>query len=78
MTAGMSRSNIYTAEELQSFAGKLVNAPVYISMLLCRMLLVGNQAGVGWACALWGGNLQSEVADKSVRLDPACRCWRGL
>ncbi len=31
MTAGMSRNlNIYTAEELQVFSGKLVNAPVYI------------------------------------------------
>jgi hypothetical protein len=31
MTAGMSRNlNIYTAEELQAFTGKLVNAPVYI------------------------------------------------
>ena len=31
MTAGMSRNfNIYTPEELQAFAGKLVDAPVYI------------------------------------------------
>ena len=31
MTAGMSKNfNIYTPEELQSFAGKLVDAPVYI------------------------------------------------
>jgi hypothetical protein len=31
MTAGMSRNfNIYTAEELQAFASKLVSAPVYI------------------------------------------------
>jgi hypothetical protein len=31
MTAGMSRNlNIYTAEELQAFTGKLANAPVYI------------------------------------------------
>ena len=31
MTAGMSRNfNIYTPEELQAFAGKLVEAPVYI------------------------------------------------
>jgi hypothetical protein len=31
MTTGMSRNfNIYTSEELQTFAAKLVNAPVYI------------------------------------------------
>ena len=31
MTTGMSRNfNIYTPEELQSFAGKLVDAPVYL------------------------------------------------
>ena len=31
MTSGMSRNfNIYTPEELQSFAGKLVDAPVYL------------------------------------------------
>ena len=31
MTAGMSRNfNIYTSEELQSFANKLVSAPVYV------------------------------------------------
>jgi hypothetical protein len=31
MTTGMSRNfNIYTAQELQSFAGKLVDAPVFI------------------------------------------------
>jgi hypothetical protein len=31
MTTGMSRNfNIYTPEELQSFAGKLVDVPVYL------------------------------------------------
>jgi hypothetical protein len=31
MTTGMSRNlNIYTSEELQTFTGKLINAPVYI------------------------------------------------
>ncbi len=34
MSSGMSRNhNIYTAEELQAFACKLANAPVYIEHL---------------------------------------------
>ena len=37
MTAGMSRNfNIYTPEELQAFAQKLVSAPVYVARARAR------------------------------------------
>ena len=54
MTAGMSRNfNIYTAEELQSFAGKLVNAPVYIEHVAVPNA-VGKVTRAEWdGRALW-------------------------
>jgi len=67
MTAGMSRNfNIYTAEELQSFAGKLVNAPVYIELVAVPNA-VGKVTRAEWdGRALWyeAEIYESEVADK--------------
>jgi len=48
MTAGMSRNfNIYTPEELQAFAGKLVDAPVYIEHVTTANS-VGKVAKTEW------------------------------
>jgi len=48
MTAGMSRNfNIYTPEELQIFAGKLVDAPVYIEHVTTANS-VGKVAKTEW------------------------------
>jgi hypothetical protein len=48
MTAGMSRNfNIYTPEELQTFAGKLVDAPVYIEHVTTTNS-VGKVAKTEW------------------------------
>ncbi|MBN1244789.1 hypothetical protein JXA31_04270 [Candidatus Bathyarchaeota archaeon] len=48
MTAGMSRNfNIYTPEELQTFAGKLVDAPVYIEHVTTANS-VGKVAKTDW------------------------------
>jgi hypothetical protein len=48
MTAGMSRNfNIYTPEELQTFAGKLVDAPVYIEHVTTANS-VGKVAKTEW------------------------------
>ena len=48
MTAGMSRNfNIYTPEELQAFAGKLVEAPVYIEHVT-TVNSVGKVAKTEW------------------------------
>jgi hypothetical protein len=48
MTAGMSRNfNIYTPEELQTFAGKLVDAPVYVEHVTTANS-VGKVAKTEW------------------------------
>jgi len=48
MTAGMSRNfNIYTPEELQTFAGKLADAPVYIEHVTTANS-VGKVAKTEW------------------------------
>jgi hypothetical protein len=48
MTAGMSRNfNIYTPDELQAFAGKLVEAPVYIEHVTTANS-VGKVAKTAW------------------------------
>ena len=48
MTAGMSRNfNIYTPEELQAFASKLVDAPVYIEHVTTANS-VGKVAKTEW------------------------------
>lgn len=48
MTAGMSRNfNIYTAEELQAFARKLVSAPVYVEHVAVPNA-VGKITGTEW------------------------------
>ena len=48
MTGGMSRNfNIYTPEELQAFASKLVNAPVYIEHVSVDAA-VGKVTNAGW------------------------------
>jgi len=48
MTAGMSRNfNIYTPDELQTFAGKLVDAPVYIEHVTTANS-VGKVAKTEW------------------------------
>jgi len=67
MTAGMSRNfNIYTSEELQSFASKLVSAPVYIEHVAVPNAC-GKVTKTGWD----GENLwyeaeifEGDVADK--------------
>jgi len=48
MTAGMSRNfNIYTPEELEAFAGKLVDAPVYVEHVTTANS-VGKVAKTEW------------------------------
>jgi hypothetical protein len=67
MTAGMSRNfNIYTPEELQSFANKLVSAPVYV-----EHVAVPNACGKVTKTEWDGENLwyeaeifEGDVADK--------------
>jgi len=67
MTAGMSRNfNIYTSEELQAFASKLVGAPVYIEHVSVDSA-VGKVTNAGWdGRALWyeAEIYESETADK--------------
>jgi len=67
MTAGMSRNfNIYTPEELQSFASKLLGAPVYIEHVSVESA-VGKVTNSGWdGHALWyeAEIFESEVAEK--------------
>ncbi len=48
MTAGMSRNFIYTPDELQAFAGKLADAPVYIEHVTTANS-VGKVAETKWA-----------------------------
>jgi hypothetical protein len=64
MTAGMSRNfNIYTPEELQNFAQKLVSAPVYI-----EHVAVPNAVGKVTKTEWDGANLwyEAEIYDDEV------------
>ena len=67
MTSGMSRNfNIYTPEELQAFASKLVGAPVYIEHVSVDSA-VGKVTKTEWdGHALWyeADIFESDVADK--------------
>ncbi|MCW4045246.1 MAG: hypothetical protein NWE94_06995 [Candidatus Bathyarchaeota archaeon] len=67
ITTGMSRNfNIYTSEELKSFASKLVNSPVYIEHVSVENA-VGKVTKTDWdGHALWyeAEIYESEVADK--------------
>jgi hypothetical protein len=67
MTAGISRNfNIYTPEELEAFAAKLVNAPVYVEHVSVDRA-VGKVTKTEWdGHALWyeAEIYESEVADK--------------
>jgi hypothetical protein len=67
MTAGMSRNfNIYTPEELQAFASKLVNSPVYIEHVSVDSA-VGKVTKTDWdGHALWyeAEIYESDIADK--------------
>jgi hypothetical protein len=72
MTAGMSRNfNIYTPEELQAFAGKLVNAPVFIERVTTANS-VGKVAKTEWdGKRLW---YEAEIYDD----DTAEKIRKGL
>jgi len=64
MTAGMSRNfNIYTSEELQAFANKLVSAPIYI-----EHIAVPNAVGKVTKTEWDGQNLwyEAEVYDDEI------------
>jgi hypothetical protein len=67
MVAGMSRNfNVYTAEELQAFASKLTEAPVYIEHVSVDSA-VGKVTKTEWdGRALWyeAEIYESDVADK--------------
>ena len=67
IAAGMSRNfNIYTAEELEAFASKLVGAPVYIEHVSVESA-VGKVTKTEWdGHALWyeAEIYESEIADK--------------
>src|SRR3990170_4554312 len=67
MTAGISRNfNIYTPEELQFFASKLVNSPVYIEHVSVDKA-IGKVTNTDWdGHALWyeAEIYESDVADK--------------
>ena len=72
MTSGMSRNfNIYTPEELQSFAGKLVDAPVYLEHVTAQDA-VGKVTKTEWD----GQNLLyvAEIYDE----DTAAKIRNGL
>ena len=72
MTTGMSRNfNIYTPEELQSFAGKLIDAPVYLEHVTAQDA-VGKVTKTEWD----GQNLlyEAEVYDE----DTAAKIRKGL
>src|SRR3972149_2406353 len=64
MTAGMSRNfNIYTPEELQTFAGKLVDAPVYVEHVTTTNS-VGKVAKTEWdGQRLW---YEAEIYDDEI------------
>lgn len=64
MTTGLSRNlNIYTPEELQTFAGKLVDAPVYIEHVTAEDS-VGKVTATNWD----GQNLfyEAEIYDEET------------
>jgi hypothetical protein len=67
MTSGMSRNfNIYTPEELEAFAGKLVGAPVYVEHVAVPNA-VGKVTKADWdGHALWyeAEIYDSDIADK--------------
>jgi hypothetical protein len=67
MTAGMSRNfNIYTPQELEAFASKLVNSPVYVEHVSVDNA-VGKVTKTDWdGHALWyeAEIYESDVADK--------------
>jgi len=67
MTAGMSRNfNIYTPQELETFASKLINSPVYIEHISVDNA-VGKVTKTDWdGHALWyeAEIYESDVADK--------------
>jgi hypothetical protein len=72
MTTGISRNfNIYTPEELQSFAGKLVNAPVYMEHVTATNA-VGKVSRTDWD----GHNLlyEAEIYDEET----AAKIRKGL
>ena len=72
MTTGMSRNfNIYTREELQSFAGKLVDAPVYMEHVTATNA-VGKVTRTDWD----GQNLlyEAEIYDEET----AAKIRKGL
>ena len=72
MTAGMSRNfNIYTPDELQAFAGKLVDAPMYIEHVSAADA-VGKVTAANWD----GENLtyEAEIYDE----DTAAKIRTGL
>jgi hypothetical protein len=64
MTAGMSRNfNVYTAEELQVFANKLVSAPVYVEHVAVPAV-VGKVVKTEWdGQCLW---YEAEIYDDEV------------
>ena len=72
MTAGLSRNfNIYTPEELKNFAGKLVDAPVYLKHITATSS-VGKVSKTDWdGQSLW---YEAEVYDEET----AERIRRGL
>src|SRR3989337_2330402 len=67
MVAGMSRNfNIYTPQELEAFASKLVNSPVYIEHVSVDSA-IGKVTKTNWdGHALWyeAEIYESDVADK--------------
>ncbi|MCL4429647.1 MAG: DUF2213 domain-containing protein [Chloroflexi bacterium] len=72
MTSGMSRNfNFYTSEELQAFAGKLVDAPVYLEHVTAQDA-VGKVTKTEWD----GQNLlyEAEIYDE----DTAAKIRKGL
>jgi hypothetical protein len=69
MTAGMSRNfNIYTPEELQAFAGKLVQAPVYLEHVTATNA-VGKVANAewDWQCLWYEAEVYDEETAEKIR-----------
>src|SRR4030043_978826 len=67
MTAGMSRNfNIYTSEELEAFAGKLVGVPIYVEHVAVPNAVGKVTKTEGDGQALWYGAeiYESDFADK--------------
>jgi len=66
MTAGMSRNlNIYTPEELRSFASKLVGSPVYLEHV-SAMTAVGKVTNAIWDPQLEVLSYQAEIHDEET------------